>query len=565
MSSWSSWLSEKASEVSKELGEGLRDFSSQLADDTEEVAAKTRETVSVANAQIAESLERGVDTTMRLTEALIDTSTVQADSDRVRRSQCPVLPACCALGARSPLRLACTAQLREKIESIDTARLAEQARASANASVSALAGALTQAEESASGLISRVRGGEGSGASAASAAAAGANSANRHEERVRNMQGDESTYLGSPSDVMGFEQWCGGFELLSYTQRIEALLRDTDTLRAMHSALVPDKVSYRTFWQRYFYHLEVLEQQERKRVALLRKAAPQADSFGWDDDNWDVAPARPARTIGRTASSSTGAPRPVVKTGPAPVKRLAPLPVVAATAAASKDKDKVKNPPPAAATAAAAAAAGSASDTPTSTPTKAAPTPAATAPAEVDASTPPAAAAAADAASSYVPSPWPTTPDAAADSPGGGGTSPAAAPPTVAAISSISEEVEDEAHAASPPDAAGASSASGVDSTEALAAPPAAAPPGVIKRPCHPGQLPKHKCHPPGSSASSASEEFSCIGSEGTGVCVGSDAGSEEASVIGTEEGAAPTPTPTAGAAGAKPGGDDDEDWGDWE
>lgn len=86
MSSWSTWLAEKASEVSKELGEGLRDFSTQLADDTEEVAKTTRATVTVANAQIAESLERGVDTTMRLTEALIDTRMVQADSDRVRRS-----------------------------------------------------------------------------------------------------------------------------------------------------------------------------------------------------------------------------------------------------------------------------------------------------------------------------------------------------------------------------------------------------------------------------------------------------------------------------------------------
>ena len=104
-----------------------------------------------------------------------------------------------------------------------------------------------------------------------------------------------------------------------------------------------------------------------------------------------------------------------------------------------------------------------------------------------------------------------------------------------------------------------------VSADRSSAAVASGAPPGVIKRPCHPGQLPKHKCHPPGSSASSTSEEFSCIGSEGTGVYVGSDAGSEEASVIGTEEGAAPSPTPTASAAGAKPSVDVDEDWGDWE
>ena len=39
-------------------------------------------------------------------------------------------------------------------------------------------------------------------------------------------------------------------------------------LRAMHSALVPGRVSYRLFWQRHFYHLEALEQQVRVRVRV---------------------------------------------------------------------------------------------------------------------------------------------------------------------------------------------------------------------------------------------------------------------------------------------------------
>ena len=94
------------------------------------------------------------------------------------------------------------------------------------------------------------------------------------------MQSDESTFLASPADVVGFEQWCAayirlqpvpptvaasasygcslcflrlqplpptvaasatygcrcaGFELLTYTQRIEGLLRDHDGLRVCHT------------------------------------------------------------------------------------------------------------------------------------------------------------------------------------------------------------------------------------------------------------------------------------------------------------------------------------------
>ena len=41
-------------------------------------------------------------------------------------------------------------------------------------------------------------------------AGAGSASSSRHEERVRAMQSDESTFLASPADVGGFEQWCAG-------------------------------------------------------------------------------------------------------------------------------------------------------------------------------------------------------------------------------------------------------------------------------------------------------------------------------------------------------------------
>ena len=75
----------------------------------------------------------------------------------------------------------------------------------------------------------------------------------------------------------GFQRWCTTFELLEYTEQIESLLKDTPPLRAMHGALVPARVSYRDFWQRYFYQLHLLHHQEQRRVELLKR--PSADNL----------------------------------------------------------------------------------------------------------------------------------------------------------------------------------------------------------------------------------------------------------------------------------------------
>ena len=203
MSSWSSWLSDKVrarthapqlrpshrlhrpaplAQVA-EVSDGLQDFSAQLQADTSEVSRETRETVEQANVQLAHKLER---VTEQLDAAQLgqSISTLGAQvSEQAGR----------ALGDGR----------------IDAGRLGAQMECVGGTVIKDLAGVITQAEVSATDLLSR-------GASiyrtatGMDSAEAGSGSSTRHEERVRAMQSDESTFLASPADVGGFEQWRAG-------------------------------------------------------------------------------------------------------------------------------------------------------------------------------------------------------------------------------------------------------------------------------------------------------------------------------------------------------------------
>ena len=182
-----------------------------------------------------------------------------------------------------------------------------------------MGGRVLEASASAGGALSRgvgtltkeLRGaaaaaGVGVGARA-EAAGGGASSAQRLEAQLRALHADDALLSRDPADGAAFEAWCGRFELLAQTSTIEALLKEYDELRATHARLVPAAVPYRTFWQRYFYQREAIEAQEKRRVALLRRAAAPAPaqslSWGNDDDAFEFlnsGGAPPKRTAPRS-------------------------------------------------------------------------------------------------------------------------------------------------------------------------------------------------------------------------------------------------------------------------
>ena len=62
---------------------------------------------------------------------------------------------------------------------------------------------------------------------------------------------------------MEFEKWAGQFVVQSRQSEISQLLVNCPHVRTLHSQLVPAKVSYESFWQRYFFKLNLLQQVRR--------------------------------------------------------------------------------------------------------------------------------------------------------------------------------------------------------------------------------------------------------------------------------------------------------------
>ncbi|KAG6003288.1 hypothetical protein E4U21_002216 [Claviceps maximensis] len=90
------------------------------------------------------------------------------------------------------------------------------------------------------------------------------------------------------SDPVGdeFDKWTADFDVEKKTDQIAADLAAYPELRATMEKLVPDKVSYRDFWKRYYFLRHGIETADSRRRDLL-KAASTEDEVGWDDDDSD--------------------------------------------------------------------------------------------------------------------------------------------------------------------------------------------------------------------------------------------------------------------------------------
>ena len=67
---------------------------------------------------------------------------------------------------------------------------------------------------------------------------------------------------------------------------ISELLVSNVQVRSLYTQLVPSEVSHAHFWQRYFYKVYQLEQDEARKAALKRRAdaGAQEAELEWDDD-----------------------------------------------------------------------------------------------------------------------------------------------------------------------------------------------------------------------------------------------------------------------------------------
>ncbi|KAF3701432.1 BSD domain-containing protein 1 [Channa argus] len=108
--------------------------------------------------------------------------------------------------------------------------------------------------------------------------------------RLYSLQADPATYCNEPDGPPEqFDSWLSSFSLEDKKGEISQLLVDSPSIRALYTKMVPAAVAHSEFWQRYFYKVFQLEQEEARRVALKQRAeqTTHTESLGWEEEEED--------------------------------------------------------------------------------------------------------------------------------------------------------------------------------------------------------------------------------------------------------------------------------------
>ncbi|NXH27482.1 BSDC1 protein, partial [Myiagra hebetior] len=105
--------------------------------------------------------------------------------------------------------------------------------------------------------------------------------------RLYSLQSDPATYCNEPDGPAELlEAWLAQFSLEEKKGEIAELLATSPSIRALYTKMVPVAVSHSEFWQRYFYKVHRLEQDEARREALKQRAeqSMHQEEPGWEED-----------------------------------------------------------------------------------------------------------------------------------------------------------------------------------------------------------------------------------------------------------------------------------------
>ncbi|KAM9476546.1 BSD domain-containing protein 1 isoform 2-T2 [Clarias gariepinus] len=108
--------------------------------------------------------------------------------------------------------------------------------------------------------------------------------------RLYTLQADPATYCNEPDGPLEqFDTWLSTFSLEERKAEISELLVSSPSIRALYTKMVPAAVAHSEFWQRYFYKVFQLDQEEARRVALKQRAeeTTQSQSLGWEEEEED--------------------------------------------------------------------------------------------------------------------------------------------------------------------------------------------------------------------------------------------------------------------------------------
>lgn len=108
--------------------------------------------------------------------------------------------------------------------------------------------------------------------------------------RLYSLQADPATYCNEPDGPLEqFDNWLCSFNLEEKKGEISELLVSSPSIRALYTKMVPAAVSHTEFWQRYFYKVFQLDQEEARRVALKQRAeqSTHTETLGWEEEEED--------------------------------------------------------------------------------------------------------------------------------------------------------------------------------------------------------------------------------------------------------------------------------------
>ncbi|XP_057780331.1 uncharacterized protein LOC130998911 [Salvia miltiorrhiza] len=131
----------------------------------------------------------------------------------------------------------------------------------------------------------------------------------RFEAQLSAIQSDLNTFCQEPDDLEEYEKWRSSFKLDEKSSEIEGLTGENGALDANFRKIVPNVVDHDTFWCRYFYRVDKLEQQEKFRANLVKRAISvdeDDDELSWDVDDEEEKDGEKAKGLSDDGSSVLG-------------------------------------------------------------------------------------------------------------------------------------------------------------------------------------------------------------------------------------------------------------------
>ncbi|XP_018100507.1 BSD domain-containing protein 1-A isoform X1 [Xenopus laevis] len=118
--------------------------------------------------------------------------------------------------------------------------------------------------------------------------------------RLYSLQSDPATYCNEPDGFPAeFDAWLAYWDPEQRKAEISELLVTSPSIRALFTKMVPAAVSHSEFWQRYFYKVHQLEQEEARRDALKQRAdqSVHSEEPTWEEEEEDFVGAGSAPAL----------------------------------------------------------------------------------------------------------------------------------------------------------------------------------------------------------------------------------------------------------------------------